>query len=105
MAHEFCHILFDRRVGRPLTVVSGRWAPLGIEQRANAFAAMFLMPTESVREAVLGLNEPVASAGGVESLAARLNAGYSATLWHIRNLGVIDDFDLERIENERHAMP
>ena len=99
-AHELCHILFDRDVGKRLAVVSGRWAPLGIEQRANAFAAMFLMPAEMLKDVVLGLNEPIASASAVAAVSRRLHTGFTATLWHLRNLGFIDDFDLQRVQAE-----
>ena len=101
-AHELCHILFDRDVGKRLAVVSGRWAPLGIEQRANAFAAMFLMPEEVVKRFVLGLNEPIASASAVATVSSHLCTGFAATLWHLYNLGFIDDFDRQRIQSEWH---
>ncbi len=39
LAHELCHLLHDRSVGASLAVASGPWAPLAIEQRANAVAA------------------------------------------------------------------
>ncbi|MDE0104180.1 MAG: ImmA/IrrE family metallo-endopeptidase [Bryobacterales bacterium] len=99
-AHELCHILFDRDVGKRLAVVSGRWAPLGIEQRANAFAAMFLMPADVVRDAVVGLNEPIVSASAVATISFRLRTGFAATLWHLHNLGFIDDFDRQRVQDE-----
>ena len=47
VAHELCHVLFDREAGHRLALASGPWAPHAIEQRANAFAAMLLMPTSS----------------------------------------------------------
>ena len=103
-AHELCHILFDRDIGRRLAVVSGRWAPLGIEQRANAFAAMFLMPAEVLKGVVLGLNEPIASASGVAAVSLRLRTGFAATLWHLHNLGFIDDFDRQRVQAERDSV-
>ena len=37
-------MLYDGGTKRPLGLVDGPWAPEGIEQRANSFAAMFLMP-------------------------------------------------------------
>ena len=46
LAHELCHLLFDRSAGQRLAIASGPWAPPSLEQRANAFAAMLLMPTE-----------------------------------------------------------
>lgn len=101
LAHELCHLLFDRGAGQRLAVASGPWAPPSLEQRANAFAAMLLMPTETVRSVVAGMNEPIASRQGVASVAHRLETGFSATLWHLRNLGFVDDGSMQRIEAER----
>lgn len=44
LAHEFCHILFDQSRARSLEHSSTPWASPSVEQRANAFAAMLLMP-------------------------------------------------------------
>ena len=44
LAHELCHILFDQSQARSLAHCSTPWAPPSVEQRANAFAAMLLMP-------------------------------------------------------------
>ena len=103
LAHELCHILFDRNAGRRLAIASGPWAPPSLEQRANAFAAMLLMPTELVRGVVAGMNEPVATEQGVQNVATRLEAGFSATLWHLHNLGFVDVSSRQRIEAARQA--
>ena len=104
LAHELCHLLFDRSAGQRLAVASGPWAPPSLEQRANAFAAMLLMPTETVRTVVAGMNEPISTAQGVSSVADRLETGFSATLWHLRNLGFVDDSSMQRIEAERQRL-
>ena len=104
LAHELCHLLFDRSTGQRLAVASGPWAPPSLEQRANAFAAMLLMPTETVRTLVGGMKEPIATAQGVSSVAERLETGFSATLWHLRNLGFVDDSSRQRIEAERQRL-
>ena len=104
LAHELCHLLFDRSVGQRLAVASGPWAPPSLEQRANAFAAMLLMPTETVRTVVAGMNEPVATGQGVSIVAQRLETGFTATLWHLRNLGFVDDGAMQRIEAERQRL-
>ena len=104
LAHELCHLLFDRHAGQRLAVASGPWAPPSLEQRANAFAAMLLMPTETVRAMVAGMNEPIATTQGVSSVARRLETGFSATLWHLRNLGFVDDSSRQRIEAERQRL-
>ena len=104
LAHELCHLLFDRSAGQRLAVASGPWAPPSLEQRANAFAAMLLMPTETVRTLVAGMTEPVDTAQGVSSVARRLETGFSATLWHLRNLGFVDDSSMQRIDAERQRL-
>ena len=104
LAHELCHLLFDRSAGQRLAVASGPWAPPSLEQRANAFAAMLLMPTETVRSVVVRMNEPIATAQGVSGVAQRLETGFSATLWHLRNLGFVDDSSKQRIEAERQRL-
>ena len=103
LAHELCHLLFDRGTRQRLTIASGPWAPIAIERRANAFAAMLLMPTEMVRRAVSILNSPVASQIQVATVASRLNTGFDATLSHLKNLGFIDESAEQRIEAERQS--
>ena len=98
LAHELCHLLFDRKKGRRLAVASGPWAPCAIEQRANAFAAMLLMPVSIVRRAVEAF-EPVATKEGVEGVVKRLHVGRRAVLFHLMNLGFIDETDRQRLED------
>ena len=100
LAHELCHLLFDGDVGAPLAVASGPWAPRDVERRANAFAAMFLMPHRLVRRAVSMLPGPVTSRNDVFTVANRLRTGFPATLWHLSNLGYVDPVTRERIEQD-----
>ena len=100
LAHELCHLLFDRERGRALAVASGPWAPRAIEQRANAFAAMLLMPTSLVKRAVAGLAVPIATKEGVDEVAKRLRAGRLAVLHHLTNLGFVDETDRQRLETQ-----
>ena len=99
LAHELCHLLFDQEAGVPLAVASGPWAPTEIEQRANAFAAMFLMPTAACQRAIDrhlrddGWNEDV-----VRAIAADLGTGKTATLRHLDNLRLIDPNDVAIVE-------
>ncbi len=103
LAHELCHLLFDRNAGRRLAIASGPWAPLAVEQRANAFAAMFLMPTSLVKRAVSEMGTPVTTAAAVAALASTLRTGFEATLWHLQNLAFVDDFQAARIRIERET--
>ena len=103
LAHELCHLLFDRDIGQRLAVASGPWAPRDIEKRANAFAAMLLMPWHLVHSAVAQLNEPLATETAVANIARKLQTGFSATLRHLNNLEYITDFEQEQIEVERQS--
>ena len=98
LAHELCHLLFDREQGRPLAVASGPWAPRAIEQRANAFAAMLLMPTSLVKRTLARLTVAVATKEGVDEVAERLGTGRLAVLNHLVNLGFMDETDQRRLE-------
>lgn len=91
LAHEVCHLLFDRSRGRKLAIASGPWAPRGIEQRANAFAAMFLMPTELVRAAVADVPDPITDLAGVAAVAERMRVSRHAAIDHLYNLTLMDE--------------
>ena len=97
LAHELCHLLFDWEAGRTLAIASGPWAPANVEMRANAFAAMLLMPNAVVREAIARAVEPVETPDGIQEVANRLRTGFEATLRHVTNLGFIDEYDMHRI--------
>lgn len=98
IAHELCHILFDRSHARRVAVSSGPWAPAGVEKRANAFAAMLLMPSVLVGN---GLREesPFAS---LAALANALRVSEHALAEHAYNLGLIDESERERVRSWRH---
>lgn len=91
LAHELCHLLFDRVKARPLAVASsGSWAPLEVEQRANGFAAMFLMPDRLCRHTV----DDLVPHGKWTSLllrevAKRLGTGRKAAGQHLMNLHLL----------------
>ena len=99
LAHELCHLLFDRERGRPLAVASGPWVPRAIEQRANAFAAMLLVPTSLLKRTLARLTVAVATKEAVDEVAERLRAGRLAVLNHLTSLGFVDDMDRQRLED------
>lgn len=103
LAHELCHLLFDREAGSRLAMASGPWAPRDIERRANAFAAMLLMPSDLVQRTVSMVTTQLDTMEGVGQVAKRLQAGFLAALRHLTNLGFIDEAEQERIENEYSA--
>ena len=54
-AHEYAHALHDREQG--IVISSRSHSSKTVEQRANAFAAAFLMPRAGVHEALRGLGK------------------------------------------------
>jgi Zn-dependent peptidase ImmA (M78 family) len=89
LAHEFCHLILDREYGDELAIASGPWAPLGIEQRANAFAAAFLMPTWLLRDALDATGLPASDPSAIRSVSARLRVSTSSFVDRLYNLGEI----------------
>lgn len=103
LAHELCHLLYDRSYGSQLAIASGPWAPRDLERRANAFAAMLLMPTELVLRAVGSLTVRIATLAAVRHVATALRTSPTATIEHLGNLGLLDEADRERIRLEAES--
>jgi Zn-dependent peptidase ImmA (M78 family) len=98
IAHELCHILFDRSHARRVAISSGPWAPAGVEKRANAFAAMLLMPSVLVSKG-LKADRPFAT---LAALATALRVSVHALAEHAYNLGLIGESERERVRGWRH---
>ena len=93
LAHEFCHILFDQSRARPLAHSSTPWASPSVEQRANAFAAMLLMPpTRAKRPAAANLTELKRA---IDQLAERTQVSRVALKRHLTNINQIDPDELD----------
>ncbi len=99
LAHELCHLLHDRDLARRVTHTSTPWAPVVVEQRANAFAAMLLMPQVAVRNALPRSNADVELAD-VQEMAQKLKVGARAAIQHLANIGEITGDDRERLLDE-----
>lgn len=89
LAHELAHLLLDRERSAELAIASGPWAPRGVEQRANAFAAALLMPTSLVESAVGGLAETPTTLGGASTLAELFQVSLSSLADRLYNLGLL----------------
>lgn len=102
MAHELCHLLHDRTYGAQLAVASGPWAPFALEQRANAFAAMLLMPQALLRriDSALPLNQ--ATRESLAPVATRLGVTLSSLVEHLCNVGIIDEVARTRLRLVDH---
>lgn len=99
LSHELCHILYDRSRARRIAHTSGPWAAPGVEKRANAFAAMFLMPRELMRKS--GLDDPTQEA--VVAVAQALQVGVSALIEHLYNTSMIDELKREELRTAFRA--
>ncbi len=103
LAHELCHILHDRNYGARLALASGPWAPVDVEKRANAFAAMLLMPTDLVGSFVRKLTSRLDSPGAIWEVANAFQTSFTATLEHLCNLGHIDEVTRDALRAEIEA--
>lgn len=99
IAHELCHILFDRDRAKRITHVSTPWAPAAVEQRANAFSAMLLMPRELVHRVINDRTDDV-SLQSMEAAAKKMRVGLRAMIHHLANLDEISDEARDRLLEE-----
>lgn len=91
LAHELCHILHDRTHGIRLALASGPWAPVDVEKRANAFAAMFLMPPELIRRVIDNEQISLDTVESIWTVSKHLGVSFSAVVEHVCNLGFINE--------------
>jgi len=97
IAHELCHLLFDRSHARRLAIASGPWAPMSIEKRANAFAAMFLMPPDLIERAVADSPDPITQLAGARAVARRLRVSVVAAIEHLCNLTLMTETERDEL--------
>lgn len=97
LAHELCHLLFDREYGDELAIASGPWAPVGIEQRANAFAAAFLMPTWLLKDALATAEAPADDPETIRAMSEKLRVSASSLIDRLYNLDEITFDDRIRL--------
>jgi len=96
-AHEFCHVLFDRHRARSLAHSSTPWASPSVEQRANAFAAMLLMPPDRAKRPAA--RNPAGLSRGISMLAGKLRVSRIALRRHLANLGEIDTYERDQMNS------
>lgn len=93
MAHELCHILYDQSRARRVAQASGPWAPSGIEKRANAFAAMLLMPRLLIEQH--RRRHHAWTSERIFEIATSLKVSFGALTEHLYNLGYINEAERE----------
>jgi len=89
LAHELCHLLFDLDDHGQVGTVSNPWAEYALERRANAFAAMLLMPEAAV-SAFLPADPDTWTTTLIREAMASLGVGTVAFMRHLENIGFID---------------
>lgn len=97
LAHELCHLLYDRSHGKRVAIASGPWAPRSIEKRANAFAAMFLMPPHLIEQAIADSPDPITELTGVRTVARKLRVGVVAAVEHLCNLTLMTEIERDEL--------
>ena len=95
LAHELCHILFDQSKAKPLVHCSTPWASPSVEQRANAFAAMMLMPPYRARRPLAENVEELKH--GIELMAKRMRVGRVALKRHLSNINQISPYEMDQV--------
>ena len=98
LAHELCHLMVDREGAVSLAIASGPWAPRDLEQRANAFAAAFLMPSPLVG-GLVGESESDDPSDLARLVAARLMVPFTSAVDRLRNLGVLTPSQADRLKD------
>ena len=105
-AHEICHLLVDTEDALPaVEVLGGRVAP-DLEQRANAFAAEFLLPRGAAGRAAEAELAYVRTAdarrhaieGAIKSLNADYAVSFETAAWQIKNSGRLSDTDEDALQ-------
>lgn len=98
LAHEFCHILYDRSHAKRLSHISGPWASGRVEKRANAFATMFLVSPHALnRHWDANVNR-----SSIKRLAKKFQISTWALTEHMRNLDLISEEQYQELDQRRH---
>lgn len=112
LAHELCHLLHDRGRGMTVALISGPWAPPAIEKRANAFAAMLLMPDNAIQNAFsqTGGSLSYPKVRDIVSAAKWLRVSPDALIHHLENRNFIDSshrawLELKKMESDQERPP
>ena len=77
----------------------GLGAPVAIEQRANAFAASFLMPTWLLRDALSAAGRPTEDEEVISVMSAGLRVSRSSLIDRLYNLGELTFDDRLRLRS------
>lgn len=100
-AHELCHLLLDARHTLSAVDVLGGRMPNGIEQRARAFAAEFLLPSKEAGDLWRSFGYPLdkeALQSIIKSLCRRYSVTGSVAAWQLQHGASASHWeDLDRV--------
>ena len=103
LAHELCHLLFDQEYGRPMGIVSGPWAPMNLEKRANAFAAYLRLPAEAIRD-IVGRDPPAPINQKIlKRIMKKYCVGVTTATYQLLNLGWISEWERQELIDYRSS--
>jgi Zn-dependent peptidase ImmA (M78 family) len=85
LAHELCHLVYDRRLATRLRVMSGPWTPPTLERRADAFAAELLLPEAGIVKEI-GVPTRMPSDVELELLKNVFRVGHTTCVNRLRDL-------------------
>lgn len=85
LAHEICHLLFDRETSLPFVEVLGGRVPRYLEMRANSFAAEFLIPRDIAGNAFLESKNLQTT---LNYLCKKFHASKEIVAWQTYNSGL-----------------
>jgi len=98
MAHEYGHLLWKLRRQEPAADVFYRHADENEEEMfANAFAAHFLAPDNSVRENTTELKVSARNPDSVMQLAAEYGVSFQMITYRLQNLGLLSAEESEAL--------
>ena len=80
-----------------VAIATGPRAPVGIEQRANAFAAAFLMPTWLHKDALSAAEAPADNPETIRAVSMTLRVSASSLIDRLYNLNEITFDDRIRL--------
>lgn len=84
LAHEICHILFDRGSALPLVEILGGDIGQKVEARAGAFAAEFLVPRAAARSIIVNSPDVLSALDEVMDI---YEVGAQLAAWQLINSG------------------
>lgn len=99
-AHELCHLLYDQEKGLHLAHVTGPWAPVEIEKRANAFAAMLLAPDVLIEKWIHNIPLHDITLQNIFSFSSVLQTSPKALIKHLLNRGFINFAQYDSLDSE-----